>query len=121
MAGPRAAQETPLPAAPLKGRGDKRGTVVPISSPSCPPSFLGEGAISSVFLPISRGVILSESEESGAEGLDFILFSRPSASDSSLSLRMTPRVGGMIGELIGPALLGEGSGEGFHAAGYNMR
>ena len=60
------------------------------------------------------GVILSESEESEAEGLDNKIKSRPSAPDSSLSLRMTPHVGGMIGELIGPAPEGEG---GLHTGG----
>jgi riboflavin kinase/FMN adenylyltransferase len=50
-----------------------------------------------------RFVILSESEESEAEGLKNKIRSKPSASDSSLSLRMTPLEMGKKTELIGPA------------------
>jgi sodium/pantothenate symporter len=54
------------------------------------PSPKGAGPISSPIIPPTRGVILSESEESEAEGLKNKIKSRPSAPDSSLSLRMTP-------------------------------
>ncbi len=64
------------------------------------------GPISTPIIPQHGGVILSESEESEAEGLKNKIKSRPSASDSSLSLRMTPLEMGKKTELIDPALRG---------------
>ena len=63
---------------------------LPVVGPtqSSPPK--GAGSSSSSVISSPQGVILSESEESEAEGLKNKIKSRPSAPDSSLSLRMTP-------------------------------
>jgi hypothetical protein len=74
--------------------------------PSPPPNGQGRSVLRSS--PQHGGVILSESEESEAEDLKNKIKSRPSASDSSLSLRMTPHEMGKKTELIGPAPKWEG-------------
>jgi len=80
---------------------------LPVVGPtqSSPPK--GAGSSSSSVISSPQGVILSESEESEAEGLKNKIKSRPSASDSSLSLRMTPLEMDKITEMIGPAAKGE--------------
>ena len=84
------------------------GDIAAGRNPTPDPFSEGAGPISSSIIPLTRGVILSESEESEAEGLKNKIKSRPSASDSSLSLRMTTLGMAIKTELVGLTPKGRG-------------